>query len=223
MKALILLHGALGSTAVFDSLIPELSVHYTLYRLNLSGHGSAPFNEKGFGMEVFAEELGAFITTHELSQPVIFGYSMGGYVALYLEALKPHTFEKIITLGTKFSWSPETAKQETSRLNPEIIEKKVPAFAAMLAKRHTAWKDLMKATAQMMLGLGDTPLLTNTRFAAIHIPVTIMRGDQDQMVGNEESQNAAEALPSGTFLQLENMPHPIEKVNPQQLVEHLIH
>lgn len=223
MKALILLHGALGSTTVFDSLIPELSAHYTIYRLNLSGHGSAPFNEKGFGMEIFAEELGAFITTRKLSQPVIFGYSMGGYVALYLEALKPHTFEKIITLGTKFSWSPETAKQEVLRLNPEIIEQKVPAFATMLAKRHAFWKELMKKTAQMMLGLGDNPPLTNTRFATIHIPVTIMRGDQDQMVGNEESQNAAEALPSGAFLQLENTPHPIEKVNPQRLAEQLIY
>jgi len=222
MKAIILLHGALGSAASFDSLTPELSAHYTIYRLELSGHGNTPFNEKGFDIAVFAKELDAFIVSNKLNQPMIFGYSMGGYVALYLEVYKPGTFEKIITLGTKFSWSPDTAKHEVSRLNPTAIEQKVPAFAKMLAKRHAHWKDLMETTAQMMLGLGDSPSLSHQQLTTIQIPVSIIRGDMDQMVSKEESENAATALTSGTFIELKDTPHPIEKIDPKVLAQFLI-
>ena len=124
MKDLILLHGALGSTHSFDPLKLKLSEHYNCYTLNFSGHGNTTFNPEGFGIECFAEELNAFIKENGLSQPNIFGYSLGGYVALYLAHREPSLMGKIITLGTKFGWSPEAADKEVSRMNPEVMEEK---------------------------------------------------------------------------------------------------
>lgn len=222
MKSLILLHGALGSKALFQPLTQHLSGKYQLYSMNLSGHAQTPFNEKGFGMEVFAEELAGFIKANALTKPLIFGYSMGGYVALHLEATQPGTFEKIITLGTKFGWNPEAAQKEASRLKPKIIEQKVPAFANMLATRHgDQWKSLMEATANMMLDLGNKPLLNSISLAKIVIPVTIMLGDQDNMVNSEESKTAASNIPQASYIELTDTPHPIEKVDPVMLADQI--
>lgn len=219
MKTLILLHGALGSPAVFDQLIPDLPEDYQIYTFNLSGHGDQPFHKAGFRMEIFATELADFIRLNQLEKPQIFGYSMGGYVALYLEYLQPGTFSKVYTLGTKFAWSPDTAQHEVQRLVPEVIAQKVPAFAQMLAVRHHDWKTLMIATADMMLTLGDNPLLTKEQLASIHTPVLIMRGQHDQMVSEEESALAAAAIPDGVYTELPATPHPIEKVETRILVQ----
>lgn len=222
MKDLILLHGALGSDSLFEPLVKQLPEKYNVYTFNLSGHGKAPFNDKGFGIEVFAEELAYFIQVNELVKPMIFGYSMGGYVALYLELHQPGTFRQVITLGTKFGWSVETAEKEASRLSPEIIEQKVPVFADMLAARHgDQWRDLLTATADMMKQLGNQPLLNQRTLANIAVPTTILRGDQDQMVSREESETAAAHMPKADFLELSNTPHPIEKVDPEVLIKQL--
>ncbi len=212
-KNLILLHGALGSEILFDPLKEHLS-NYEIYSLNFSGHGGKPFSEEGFGIEIFASELEAYILKHKLEGCSVFGYSMGGYVALHLATKTSGLINQIVTLGTKFSWTPESGAKETSKMNPELMEEKIPAYTQVLSERHgKEWKALIYQTAGMMIELGETPLLNEETLSAIDIPVSIMRGDQDHMVSEEESKQAAIYLPKGQYLELIDIPHPIEKVN----------
>jgi len=221
MKKLILLHGALGSASMFDGLTEKLKGDFEVHTFNFSGHGGAPVNEEGFGIEVFAEELQAFITNNKLEGANIFGYSMGGYVALYLAAAQPDLMSQIITLGTQLTWTAEGADEETARLNPETIKEKVPQYAALLKERHgkKQWKQVIWQTAGMMLELGDEPLLNMENLPLITNQVTILLGADDNMVGKEESENVATILPNGRFISIPNMPHPLEKVDLDTLYE----
>ncbi|MEO1808246.1 MAG: alpha/beta hydrolase, partial [Bacteroidota bacterium] len=149
----------------------------------------------------------------------IFGYSMGGYVALTSALQRPDLFDQIVTLGTKFEWSPAIAHQETRKLNPEKIQEKVPAFAEILANRHGElnWQNIVNYTANLMTDLGRNPILSADTLSQIKIPVHIMLGDQDPMVTQEESQWVAQHLPQGEFHLLSDTPHPLEKVDPSKL------
>lgn len=214
MKDLILLHGAMGSKASLDSLQQALSHQYNCLSFNFSGHGNTAFNSEGFGIEYFAEELANFIEEKKLIQPNIFGYSMGGYVALHLAIQNPNILGKIITLGTKFGWSPESADEETGRMNPDVMEKKIPAYTEKLAAIHGEhWKELVWQTAGMMLELGEEPLISIESIVKIQNQVLILRGSEDQMVNDVESKWAVAHLPNGQFKTLENQPHPIEKID----------
>lgn len=223
MKKLILLHGALGSASMFDGLTEKLKGNFEVYAFNFSGHGGGPINEEGFGIEVFAEELKAFIINNKLEEADIFGYSMGGYVALYLAASQPNLIGKIVTLGTKLAWTAEGAEEETARLNPELIKEKVPKYAALLKERHgkKQWKQVIWQTAGMMLELGDEPLLTMENLPLITNQVTILLGADDIMVSKEESENVATILTNGKFISIPNMPHPLEKLDTGVLCENL--
>ena len=223
MKKLILLHGALGSALMFDDLTEKLKGSFEVYAFNFSGHGGAPVNEEGFGIEVFAEELKAFIINNKLEEADIFGYSMGGYVALYLAASQPNLIGKIVSLGTKLAWTAEGAEEETARLNPELIKEKVPKYAALLKERHgkKQWKQVIWQTAGMMLELGDEPLLTMENLPLVTNEVTILLGADDNMVSKEESENVATILPNGKFISIPNMPHPLEKLDMGVLCENL--
>ncbi len=218
----ILLHGALGAASQFKSLTKQLETQdIKVHTLNFSGHGEKAFSDKGFGIKVFADELLQFLNEERIEQVNIFGYSMGGYVALYLAHQQPGRFNKIITLGTKFDWSPESAIKEVKMLNPEKLLEKVPAFAETLQQRHQPndWKLLMQKTAEMMLALGDKPLLTKEVLHKIETPVLVCQGDQDNMADINYTEQVASYLPNGKFKLLENTPHPLEKVEAEKIID----
>ncbi len=213
MQPLLLLHGAIGS---MDQLLPlknELGIDFDVYSFNFPGHGNnAPLEL--FSIAAFAKATADFLETHQLNNPLVFGYSMGGYVALYLEAMYPGTFRSIVTLGTKYEWSEEIATKETKMLRPDVIEQKIPAFAQQLANRHGGleWKNVLNKTAAMLLELGKDPLLSPAMFQKIVCPTLVLLGEKDNMVSKEETQNAAAALVNGHYDILPNSAHPIEQV-----------
>lgn len=217
-NSLLLLHGALGAASLFDPLKEKLAGRREVYSVNFPGHGGRAF-EGAFSVTAFAEDVLRFMKEKQLGKADIFGFSMGGYVALWLAAKHPDKIGGIFTLGTKFAWSPGTAAHEANFLNPQKIKEKVPQFAAALEKRHAPqnWELLLQQTAALMEQLGREPLLTPEVLRNIQHPVRIGLGEQDNMVTHEESSQAADALPNGRLVMLPDTPHPVEKVNPETL------
>lgn len=213
---LLLLHGAIGAA-------DQLQVFNTLSRTSVAfdfpGHGGKAFPEE-FSIRAFAESVLRRMDEQQFSAVDIFGYSMGGYVALYMARHYPERVGKIFTLATKFGWDEATAAKEVKMLNPEKIAEKVPKFAAALEKRHAPldWKEVLKRTADLMLALGKNPELTKDDFAAITHPVLLSVGDRDMMVSIEETMQVYRSLPNAQFMVFPNTVHPIEQVNLQQLL-----
>ena len=214
MKNIILLHGAIGAKDQLEPLAIELKQNgYTVYTLSFSGHGQTPF-QTHFGIEQFALELEQFIKENNLQQPTVFGYSMGGYVALYLAHQQPTLLGNIITLGTKFEWNPEISAKETKMLDSKTILEKVPKFAEALQKRHGKdWELLLQKTAEMMLSLGNKNALSLNDFTSIENKVLIGLADKDNMVTLEETTAVYKQLKNGAMYMLPNTKHPIETVN----------
>ncbi|MBL7997760.1 MAG: alpha/beta fold hydrolase [Candidatus Kapabacteria bacterium] len=214
MNTLIHLHGALGASAQFAPLIAELP-DYNNLTLDFEGHGSQPDGGRAFRIEHFAENLRAFITENNLAPVRIVGYSMGGYVALWLAAHEPELIHSIVTLGTKFDWSPESAAKEVRFLDPDVMLEKVPAFAAALERRHTAagWRTVLEKTKDMMLDLGANPRITPDVLLKVACPVCLGRGDYDTMVSYDETLPVFKHIPNAQMYMLPATPHPIEKVN----------
>lgn len=219
MENLILLHGALGSEQQLCALKNELS-KYKVYSLNFEGHGGRAINDS-YSIDRFVQNVLDFMQELQLKSASFFGYSMGGYVALKLAANHPDKVNSIVTLGTKFNWTPESAEQETKMLNPEVIEMKIPKYAEHLKSTHAPldWKEVLIGTAEMMLNLGNGDGITDDEIRSIHSPVLIGIGDLDQMVSLEESQRIAELLPNASFKIYKGFPHPIDRVDIQVLTE----
>jgi esterase/lipase len=214
MQNIILLHGAIGAKDQLEPLVAELKQNgYTVYTLSFSGHGQKSF-QTHFGIEQFALELEQFIKENNLDKPTVFGYSMGGYVALYLAKQQPTLLGNIITLGTKFEWSPEISAKETKMLDSKTILEKVPKFAEALQKRHGQnWKLLLQKTSEMMIALGNKNALTLNDFTSIENRVLIGLADKDNMVTLEETTAVYKQLKNGAMYMLPNTKHPVETVN----------
>lgn len=224
MNPVLLLHGALGSKSQLDPLKTLLEQQRReVLSMNFSGHSGVPFPIT-FGIETFADDVLNFVDTHSIRQIDIFGYSMGGYVAIWFAHQHPDKVGKIITLGTKFDWDIASAEKETRKLNAEKIEEKVPAFARLLQARHSPndWKALLTKTSAMMHGLGTNPMLTENIFKSLQHEIKILLGDQDDMADRKFSEQVASLIPKGSFALLESTPHAIEKVNLSLIARHLL-
>lgn len=206
---LILLHGALGSENNFDSLKVLLSENYTVHSFSFRGHGKTGIVDE-FSIKNFVEDLSEFYRKHKIEKAFLFGYSMGGYVALSFALQNPDKVLKIFTYGTKFDWNPEIAKREAGFLKAKEIEEKFPKFANSLKLQYEDnWTNVVEKTASMMLRLGDAPVMNTEAFRAITVPVRIGWGSKDQMVSLDESKTAYESLTNSELEIFEDWPHPI--------------
>ncbi|HLP51719.1 MAG TPA: alpha/beta hydrolase [Chitinophagales bacterium] len=222
MKEILLLHGALGSKEQFAELETQLSGGYKTHALTFSGHGRRPSHHHAFTIQNMCHEVLDWMNENYITSIDIFGYSMGGYVALWLARFYPERVGKIYTLGTKLKWSDEDAEREIKMLNADKIVEKVPAFAQALAERHGEheWKSVMSKTALLMRDLAHTHL-TEQDFIKIEHPVLLTRGDKDNMVTFEETEFVHRLLKNSEFKNYENVPHPIEQVPVQLLKEEI--
>jgi pimeloyl-ACP methyl ester carboxylesterase len=219
MKNLLLLHGALGHSDIFEPFTKELSNYFTVYTPLFSGHGDLEIPENGITIEKYTQELKEFIEKKNLNDVYIFGHSMGGYVALCYALKNQKNLNSIMTLGTKFDWTEEQALKESKMLNPDVITEKVPQYAELLENQHgKKWRNLLPSIAEMMISLGKNPPLKDN-LTTITIPVQIMVGDKDTMVTIEESTEVYKSLPNAKLAILPDTKHPMDKVRPDLLLD----
>lgn len=218
MLNLILLHGALGHSDIFEPFKEELSKYFTVHTPLFSGHGHVEIPKDGITIEKYTQELKEFIEKEKLNDIYIFGHSMGGYVALCYANQNPSTVNSIMILGTKFDWTEEQALKESKMLNPDVIAEKVPKYAELLENQHGyKWRQLLPAIAEIVISLGKNPPLKDN-LSTINIPVQIMVGDQDNMVTIEESTDVYRSLPNAKLAVLPGTKHPMDKVRPNVLL-----
>lgn len=221
MQTILVAHGALGSAARMQPIVDALSAHtdglFHVESLEFPGHGATPIaraDDEQFRLPRFVDVM-ALAVARCASPPLLFGYSMGGYVGLALEAQSPGSFRGIVTLGTKFEWTPESAERESLRLDPAIIAAKVPKFAEVLAARHEqagGWESVLLRTAALLRANGGAPLLSVDVLERIGVPVRVAVGTKDETVSVAESRAAASVMLRAEFVELEGVGHPIERV-----------
>lgn len=219
MRDLILLHGAIGSKEQFSGLKQLLKDSYNLHTFNFNGHGGREIPAEPFTIEMFADDIINYVKSNKLITADFFGYSMGGYAALYAAGKQPELFGKIFTIAVKFEWSPEIAAREVKMLDAENIKQKVPKFAEELAERHGAdkWETVLKKTAAMIKELGNKNVLTAEIMKQINNKVLVGIGDSDKMVSLEETISAYRLLPNAKLLVMPGTPHHIEMINSSKL------
>ena len=215
MQHLLLLHGAIGAKDQLQPLANALQDKYIVHSINFSGHGGSAFPDEPFSIELFTKDVLDYLQQNNITTANVFGYSMGGYVGMYLAKHHPGQINKVITLATKFYWDETIAAKEIKMLDATTIEQKIPAFAQQLQQRHAPqdWKLLLEKTAALLLSLGKNNTLQLEDYTSISTPSLLLLGDRDKMITLDETLTVYKQLPNAQLGILPNTAHPIEKVN----------
>lgn len=94
-KALIILHGLLGSSANWQSLAKRFSQHRTVYTLDMRNHGQSPWSDK-MDYQAMANDVAEFIAPLKHQHISLLGHSMGGKAAMQLALNQPEVIDALI-------------------------------------------------------------------------------------------------------------------------------
>lgn len=219
---LLMLHGALSNSNQFSAIKPQLSNDFDCHCLTFPGHSANDTYQGDIKVETLTAFVLDYIEKHQLQQPHILGYSLGGYVALHLASQPANKVGAIYTLATHFYWDEAFATMAIKQLNADKMLEKVPAFAEQLQQTFgdEYWRTLLTKTAEMMTSLGQKDLLEQ-QFNIINNKVMIAVGELDKLVDKSRSERAAEQLPNGQFKRLSGGKHLFEQINLEQLTTQL--
>ncbi len=95
---LLLMHGLTRNSADFEGLAAHLAGNYMLIVPDQRGRGLSPDDPDptNYRPPVYAEDMFALLADLNVEQPGLIGTSMGGLMAIVMNAMKPETFPAVI-------------------------------------------------------------------------------------------------------------------------------
>ncbi len=117
-SVVVLLHGFLENSTMWNKIIPILSKNNRVITIDLLGHGESDNLSYIHTMEDQAEMIKSVLKHLRLRRFTIIGHSLGGYIALALAELYPENIKKLILMNsTALSDSVEKQKNRDKAIS----------------------------------------------------------------------------------------------------------
>jgi pimeloyl-ACP methyl ester carboxylesterase len=196
--ALVLLHGFLGSHAIWEEYTETLSTTYTILLIDLPGHGNSAVGGECTSMFDMASEVHDIMHNEHISSAHFCGHSMGGYVALALAHAYPEKVHSITLMNSTARGDTEQKKKDrvlAARIfdiNPDIfIQEAIQNlfYPPNLAPFHhdverlklIALKTPPKGAQASLLGMRDREDMVKWLYEC-QLPIHYIAGKQDNTV-----------------------------------------
>lgn len=184
-RALVLLHGGLGSGDMFEPVLPALTENRRVLTVDLQGNGRTADIDRPFSFEAMADDVAAFIGRLGLERPDVMGYSLGGGVAFQVAARHPALVRRLVLVSTPCkheAWFPEViaGMRSMSPDSAEMMKKyQAPPYQAYahIAPRVEDWPSLVVRTGALVSSDYDWSDLV----ASISAPTLLAFADADSI------------------------------------------
>jgi pimeloyl-ACP methyl ester carboxylesterase len=222
-RPVLLLHGWLGSWALWRNTIEILGKDFRTYALDFSGFGESMNRQSNFAVDNYVESVNQFMDQLGIVKAPLVGHSMGGTVSLGAAVRYPEKFVKVAVIGSpvdgrslnillKFS-----GYRSISRIiwtTPALLKLFMRNYARFLAKDGKALgemivQDVSKTTSESFFQSIGTLLQTDLRsqIGVLEMPVLGMYGKKDRIVNPKQSKVLKECLPHAQIAWFEDAGH----------------
>lgn len=97
---ILILHGWGANYDTFKPVIADLSSHFKIWMLNFPGCGASEEPKEVWNVEAYAKLVSEFMKVQKIQNPIVFGHSHGGRVAIYMAAQKDCKFRKLVLIDS---------------------------------------------------------------------------------------------------------------------------
>lgn len=101
-RPLVLLHGAYMTINSWGAIVPGLAGTRQVIAVELQGHGRTADIERPFSYDQMADDVAALIEHLRIEEADVFGYSMGGGVALQTAIRHPEVVRKLVVASATY-------------------------------------------------------------------------------------------------------------------------
>lgn len=211
---LVMLHGWSMNSAVWHELVDKLAESYTLYLVDLPGHGHSTWQQGDFDFEVLLENLAEQLP----SQAYFLGWSLGGLIGLALAHRFPEKVAKLFLLSAtpRFVQTKDWLCAMQAAVFQEFADKlednqaaTLQRFLALQARGSKQGKATIKALSEQIammpapnpeaLKAGLDVLINQdlrTEFSELTCPVKMVLGERDTLIPNDMMKFARQLNPT---------------------------
>lgn len=177
-QPLVLLPGAYQTIAAMGPIVPELAATRRVIGVELQGHGHTADIDRPLRYELLADDVAALIEYLQLERADLFGYSLGGGVALQTAIRHPEAVRKVVLASTAFrldGWYPDVIAAIRATGVEDFARTSLPDEYRAISPRPEAWPTVIAKTRDMVTSNYDWA----DEVAALKAPVLLVVGDGD--------------------------------------------
>ena len=223
-KCVVLLHGYLESSLVWEDFVPYLYKEVRVVTLDLPGHGISVVTGEVHTMDFLADTVAAALTALGIGRCTLVGHSMGGYVALAFCERHPEMLDGLVLLSsTPNPDTPEKAENRRREIalvkagKKEMLARVAPAAGFAEENRARMQDHIEDLTEQVFLteDEGIVALLggmiarkdQNAMLRSSKVPQLFILGRKDGYIPPEAAEKMVAEHPQAKVVWLENSGH----------------
>lgn len=224
---MVLLHGFLENSTMWDFYIEELSKKHRVITIDLLGHGQTECLGYIHTMEDMADAVQTVLTELRIRKSIFVGHSMGGYVALAFAELYPDHVKGLVLLNSTSYPDSEERKMNRDRAIVAVKQSYVNFIRMSIANlfNEDNREKLTEVIENVKLEALKTPLqgivaalegmkIRKDREVLLHLspyPKLLILGEKDPVLNFEENKKQIEgtsvsfaSFPDGHMSHIEN-------------------
>lgn len=236
--AIVLIHGFPLNKSMWAPQLDLLKDNFRVIAYDVRGHGNSETGSQDFSIDLFVNDLLCLIETLGLQRVILFGFSMGGYIALNAIENFPDRFDGLILSDTQCTADAPDARAKRIAAMDRILEDGVAEYAEEILPKLFApasfvrHREEVTLVREMILNT-STESLCNTLFAMsarketrselmeIGIPTLILVGKEDEITPIASSQLIHGRIRGSTLAIIPHAGHLANMENPVVFNRHL--
>ncbi len=238
-QPVVLIHGFPLSAGMWQHQVQALAEQYYCVTYDLRGLGKTPPGDGQFTIEMFADDLFRVMDALKLNQPVVAGFSMGGYITLRAFEREPGRFRGLMLCDTRSEPDNDAGRLKRADAVKTINANGLEAFAAGLLPALFAegaaqripeiyQKHLTQAGQQDPVGVKGCLLAmaartdTTPSLSGIRVPTLLLVGEQDGLTPPPVMQAMADAIAGSRLAVISGAGHMAPVENPDAVTREML-
>ena len=231
--ALVLVHGLGSAGTIWKTLVPQLVESFTVYAIDLPGHGDAPLrDDEEMDPRSLAQAIVDYVANDlGVESMHVAGNSLGGWIALEMAAVAPDHVLSVTALAPAGLWQEQPPRKFPPSLDARILAKisqyfmktayRIPLLKAIGYKKIThLWCELSFESCRdsviaMARSKGYMPMwhgANGRRFESVvpeKVELSVIFGDEDRTLPEEIAQEKEVAPDHANWIVVDNCAHVI--------------
>lgn len=218
IRTLIFIHGFPFDKSLWQTQLSHFENNYRVIAYDIRGFGKSTDNATEPSIQLFADDLLAFMDALRIEKAIICGLSMGGFIALNAVSRFSERFEALVLCDTLCNADAISDREKRYKMIQLIENEGLKPYADLFIKAvfHPdsllEKKELVEAVREIILSNEKRVVISGLMALAkrhetcsslnlIHMPTLVLCGEEDEVTPPEQSEFMHTAI-TGSTLQL---------------------
>ncbi|MBC7912742.1 MAG: alpha/beta hydrolase [Pyrinomonadaceae bacterium] len=229
----IFIHGFPFNKSIWDNQLSSLPEGVEGIAYDIRGFGNSSSKHSFFSIDRFAQDLLSFINEKGIKNYILCGISMGGYIALRAYELSPNNISGLILSDTNCVADSNESRIKRFATVDKILAGGKEEFTENFIKdvfNQSTIKDKPQVVGflrEVILGTSDDTICgtllalaartdTSHLLPHINVPVLIIRGVEDKLMSEEQTQQLVSGIKQSTLINIKKAGHLPNLENPDE-------